>query len=137
MNVWNFTGNLGRDAETRFTPAGDAVTGFSVAVKAGFGEKATTTWVNCNLWGKRGEAISQYLVKGALVGISGECSLREYQDKEGQKKSSLEVRVNDLTLLGKKEGGNRPEENPHTPPRQQAAKRDSNFDPFADDSIPF
>jgi single-strand DNA-binding protein len=122
MNVWNFTGNLGRDAETRFTPSGDAVTGFSVAVKAGFGEKATTTWVNCNVWGKRGEAIAQYLLKGVLVGVSGECSQREWTDKEGQKKVSLDVRVNDVTLLGKKPEGR--QQSTHSP--------DSNFDPFSD-----
>ena len=43
MNVWNFTGNLGKDADRRFTPSGDSIVNFSVAVKAGFGEKATTT----------------------------------------------------------------------------------------------
>jgi single-strand DNA-binding protein len=136
MNVWNFTGNIGRDAETRFTPAGDAVTGFSVAVKAGYGDKATTTWVNCNIWGKRGETLAQYLVKGALVGISGECSLREYQDKEGQKKASLDVRVNDVTLLGKKpEGKPSRDEGYHTPPSRPEPKYK---DPFGDDSdLPF
>lgn len=102
MNNWNFTGNVGRDAESRFTPNGDSITSFSVGVKCGFGEKATTAWANCAMFGKRGDAVKAFLVKGALVGISGEISMREWQDKEGQKRVNLDVRVNDLTLLGGK-----------------------------------
>jgi single-strand DNA-binding protein len=104
MNNWNFTGNLGKDAESRYTPSGDAVVQFSVGVKSGYGDKATTTWARCAMWGKRGEAVAQYLTKGQLVGISGEVTLREYTDKDGAKRSSLEVRVNDLTLLGSRQG---------------------------------
>jgi single-strand DNA-binding protein len=135
MNSWAISGNLGRDAESRFTPSGDAVTSFSVAVKAGFGEKATTTWVNCTMWGKRGEAIAQYLKKGTLVGVVGEASLREWQDKEGQKRTVLEVRVNDLTLLGKQERQQDPQQ--ERPQEQPPAKKPvPGFDDFADD-VPF
>lgn len=105
MNVWNFTGNIGRDAEQRFIQSGDSVVSFSVAVKSGYGDKATTTWAKCAMWGKRGEAVVQYLTKGQLVGISGELTLREYEKKEGGQGASLEVRVNDMTLLGKKGDG--------------------------------
>lgn len=138
MNVWNFTGNLGGDAETRFTPNGDAVVSFSVGVKAGFGDKATTTWARCSMFGKRGQAVADYLVKGQLVGISGEVNLREYDDKSGNKRSSLDVRVNDLTLLGRRDdaGGRRTER-----PAQQAAPQSrpaqqGGFDSM-DDDIPF
>jgi single-strand DNA-binding protein len=100
MNNFNFTGNLGRDCETRYIPKGDAVTGFSVGVTSGYGDKAVTTWVNCNIWGKRGESLAPYLKKGQQVAISGELTNRPYTDKEGAQKYSLEVRVNDLTLVG-------------------------------------
>lgn len=103
MNNWNFTGNLGRDAEQRFIPSGESIVNFSVAVKSGYGDKAVTTWVNCVLWGKRGESLVQYLTKGQLVGISGEASMREYEKKDGTKGASLDVRVNDLKLLGKRD----------------------------------
>lgn len=103
MNVWNFTGNLGFDADQKYVQSGESVVSFSVAVKAGYGDKATTTWARCTLWGKRGEGVAQYLTKGQLVGISGEVALREYEKKDGSGKGqSLEVRVNDLTLLGNK-----------------------------------
>jgi len=109
VNVFCFTGNLGGDAETRYTQGGDAVVSFSVACKAGYGDKATTSWIRCSMFGKRVEAVSPYLTKGALVGVSGEFSAREWNDKDGQKRTSLEVRVNDLTLLGGKPEGKKEE----------------------------
>ena len=102
MNVFSFTGNLGNKAEQRYTQGGDSIVSFSVAVKSGFGDKAVTTWVRCTMFGKRGESVLPYLNKGQLVGVSGEFSAREWDDKEGQKRTSVEVRVNDLTLLGGK-----------------------------------
>ena len=130
MNAWQFTGNIGKDAESRFLPNGDPVVSFSVGVKSGYGEKATTTWARCAMFGKRAESVSQYLTKGQLVGISGEVTLREWNDKEGQKRNSLEVRVNDLTLLGKKDGQQAAQ------PRQQAPSQQSGGMDM-DDEIPF
>lgn len=129
MNVWNFVGNLGKDAETRYLQSGDPVVSFSVGVKSGYGDKATTTWARCSMFGKRGESVAPYLVKGQQVAISGEASLREYTDKQGQSRASLEVRVNDLTLVGKK-----PEGQQAAQPRQQAPALPD--DGFSDD-IPF
>lgn len=106
MNSWNFTGNLGSDCETRPAPSGDAIVSFSVAVKAGYGDKAITTWVRCTMFGKRGQAVADYLRKGTQVGIVGEAQLRPWAGKDGVEKQSLEVRVNDLTLLGSKQSGN-------------------------------
>lgn len=127
MNVWSFTGNLGGDAETRFTSGGDAVTSFSIAVKSGYGEKATTVWAKCAIFGKRGESVSQYLTKGTQVGVSGELSMREWEDKEGGKRTSLEVRVNDVTLLGSKDKAMTQE------PKRTARKPDQDVD----QEIPF
>ena len=135
MNSWNFTGNLGRDCDTRYTQSGDAVVSFSVGVKAGFGDKATTTWANCSMFGKRGEAVSAYLKKGTLVGIVGEVNLREYQDKEGQKRYSLDVRVNDLTLLGGK--SDRSESTPEKPQQRNAQGAPKASISDMDDDIPF
>ena len=135
MNSWSFTGNLGRDAEQRYTQSGDSVVSFSVGVKAGFGDKATTTWANCSMFGKRGEAVSAYLKKGTLVGIVGEVNLRDYQDKEGQKRYSLDVRVNDLTLLGGKQSGDSATSEKPQQRNAQGAPKASISD--MDDDIPF
>ena len=120
MNSWSFTGHIGEDCNTRFTQSGDSVVSFSVGVKSGFGDKATTTWAKCAMFGKRGESVAPYLKKGALVGISGEVNNREYQDKEGQKRYSLDVRVNDLTLLGGK--SDRAESAPSQPAKPRNAQ---------------
>ena len=137
MNSWNFTGNLGNDCEQRYTQSGDSVFSFSVGVKSGFGDKASTTWAKCAMFGKRGEAVAPYLKKGTLVGVVGEVNNREYQDKDGQKRYSLDVRVNDLTLLGGK--SDRSESAPIQPKPQQ---RNAQGAPKAsigdmDDDIPF
>ena len=105
MNVFCFTGNLGKDAETRFTQAGKAICSFSVAVRSGFGEHEKTTWVKCILFGKRAEgALPQCLTKGQKVAIDGEATLAEWQDKEGNTRNTLEVVVDGLDLIGSKEG---------------------------------
>lgn len=137
MNVWNFTGNLGGDAEQRFTPSGESVVSFSVGVKAGYGDKATTTWARCQMWGKRGESVMPYLMKGQLVGVSGELSSREWEDKQGQKRTSIEVRANDLTLLGKKEASSAPQTNREQ--HKTANAHAANGGGFADmdDDVPF
>ena len=108
MNVFTATGNIGRDAETRFIPNGEAVVSFAIAVKSGYGKSETTTWVQCSLWGKRGEAVAPYLLKGTLVGISGELSLDEYEAKDGTKNKTLKCRLNNVDLLGKKASGDAP-----------------------------
>ena len=126
MNVWSFTGNLGGDCETRYAKSGDPIVSFSVGVKSGFGDSASTTWARCSLFGKRGESVAPYLTKGQLVGVTGEMTAREWTDKQGQTRTSIEVRVNDVTLLGKKDGA-KPSERP-AKPAQQAEAYSSDFD---------
>jgi len=106
MNVLNAIGNVGKDAEIRFTPNGDAVAQFSFALTSGYGDKAITTWLNCNVWGKRAETLAPMLLKGTRIGITGELTNRPYQDKSGNEKYSLEVRISDVYFawLGKKDG---------------------------------
>ena len=103
----NFTGNLGKDAETRNTQGGDKVTSFSVAVKVGFGERQKTQWVNCAFWGDRGEKVAPYLKKGTLVAITGTPSVRAYvPNGGGDPRAELGCSVGQLDLLGSKsEGG--------------------------------
>jgi single-strand DNA-binding protein len=103
MNVLTATGNIGKDAEIRHTAAGDQVAQFSFALTSGYGDKAVTTWLNCNLWGKRAETLAPMLIKGTKIAITGELTNRQYADKSGVTKYSLELRVNDLTLFGKKD----------------------------------
>jgi single-strand DNA-binding protein len=102
MNVFTFTGKLPRDAEVRELASGQTVTQFTVPVDCGFGEKKTTAWVNCSWWSARGAKVAPYLTKGQLVAVTGEFQLREYDAKDGTKKSAPECRVSEVSLLGGK-----------------------------------
>jgi single-strand DNA-binding protein len=102
MNVFTAVTRIGADAEQRFTQGGDSVVSFNGAVDSGFGEKKVTTWIKFTLWGKRGTSVLPYLTKGAQVAVSGELANRKWQDKDGQDRYSLEVRLNDVTLIGGK-----------------------------------
>ena len=150
MNVLIITGNLGRDAETRFTAAGKAVCGFSIPMKSGFGEYEKITWVRCNLWGKRAEGgLPALLVKGQMVAVHGEASLNEWQDNEGNNHASIELNVSDLTLCGRPRNASEQGGNTLADLNKEAGGHSTkqNSDPFADspdfgdvpvdDDIPF
>jgi len=132
MNLYNFTGRLGKDSETKFTPGGMAICSFSVAVDYGYGENKGTNWIRCSLFGKRAEGkLPQYLVKGAQVAVSGELRIREYDDKDGVKRTSVEVSVDKLDLIG----GNKDGQQGNSAPQPQSNKPVQN-DPFADNCQP-
>ena len=138
MNVFTFTGRLAADAELRSTQGGDKVLGFRVANDIGFDDRKTTNWIDCAMWGQRGEKVAQFLTKGTQVCVSGEVTLREYQTRDGSSRSSMAVRVNDVTLLGGRQddqrGGGRPSSGGgNTSARTQAQPRHDDFD----DEIPF
>ena len=134
MNSLNATGGIGKDAELRYTPNQDPVCSFSFALSSGFGDKKVTTWLNANIWGSRAETLAPMLLKGTTVGIVGELTNRPYKAKDGTEKFSLEVRVNDLTLLGKKGDTSTSASNNNAP---QALKTASNADYQDEEALPF
>ncbi|WP_448187689.1 single-stranded DNA-binding protein [Azospirillum sp. sgz301742] len=100
MNVWTFTGRLGADGELRTTQSGEKVLGFRVANDVGFGERKTTQWVDCSIWGRRAESLAPHLTKGKGVVISGEVQLREYEKRDGTRGAQMSVRVNEIDFMG-------------------------------------
>ena len=98
MKNITIAGRLTRDAEFRRTPNGEPVLGFSVAVDDGYGERKSTLFFDCSLWGKRGEALTPHLKKGGSVTVSGDFSRREHDGK-----TYLTVRANEITLQGGKQ----------------------------------
>src|SRR5579862_9149861 len=98
-------GYLGRDPELRYTPQGTAVCDFSVATTERKKDKTgefqdLTTWFKVNMWGRQAEVASQYLAKGKLVYVEGRLSQREWQDRDGNTRTSLEVHGTDLQFIG-------------------------------------
>lgn len=100
MNSITITGNLGKDCESRFLPDGTAVTTFSVADSQG--RDKPSIWWSASLFGKRAESLAPYLTKGQTVTVIGNVTEREWNDKDGHKRKSMDVRVNDLALQGGK-----------------------------------
>lgn len=140
MNSITFDGRLAADAELKYIPSGEAVLSFRVASDIGFGERKTTNWFSCQVWGKRGESLQQYLTKGQQVTVYGQLTLREWTDKENVKRLSPGVRVNEISLQGGKreDGDGAPARGePPAPPKRQdptSAPKGSNTD---DEDIPF
>ncbi len=136
LNVWSFTGRLGRDAEIKHLPSGSSVLEFSPAVDVGYGEFKTTLWPRCSMFGERGGKLAQYLTKGTQVAVSGEISLREYRASDGTTKTSLEVRVNAIELIGGKRADATATSRAAPAPSRSAPYKKPAFDE-GDDSIPF
>jgi single-strand DNA-binding protein len=146
-------GHLGRDAETKFTPGGAAVTKFSVATNRRWkdqqsGEwKEETDWHNVVLW--RAENLANYLTKGKQVYVEGRLQTRSYDDKDGKKQYFTEVVAEDVLLLGGRgeggmgEGSQAPVSMPRTAARPQSAGAGPAHDDasysqgVSDDDVPF
>lgn len=133
MNNITVAGQLGKDSELK-TVGQDQVLSFSVA--DGQGKDKPTIWWRCQLWGKRATSLQQYLTKGQAVTVSGSVSQRTYTDKDGQEKTSQEIRVNDVAL----QGGKREEAQRQQQTHKERSTMDvgaKSFDDFPDFAVPF
>lgn len=128
MKNITIAGNIGKDAMTRRTQAGDAVTSWPVAVEERAGQEKRTIWFDVSLWGKRGESLSQYLTKGSRVAVSGDLSTREHDGR-----TYLTVRADQVTLLG---GGAERGNDDRRDNRSDTGNRGSQSGGY-DDEIPF
>jgi single-strand DNA-binding protein len=105
VNKVILVGRLGRDPETRYTGGGQAVANFSIATDETYkdrnGERQKRTeWHKIVVWGKQAEIAQQYLKKGSLLFLEGRIQSREWQDKEGQKRTSFEIVATNFRMLG-------------------------------------
>ncbi len=101
-------GNLGKDPELRYTPSGTAVGNFNIATNEVWtdknGEKQTRTeWHRIVTWGKLAETCGEFLVKGKQVYVEGSIQTRSWDDKEGNKRTTTEVRAQRVVMLGRAE----------------------------------
>jgi single-strand DNA-binding protein len=132
-------GNLGRDPEMRYTPSGQAVTNFSVAVNDNYtsssGEKVERTiWIRVSTWGKQAEICNQYLKKGRKVLVEGRLVTdpntggpRIWERQDGTKTASFEVSASTVRFLsqrGEDDSGS------FTPSEQNEQSDDSGDIPF-------
>jgi single-strand DNA-binding protein len=123
MKNITIAGGLGKDADLRTMQGGDKVLSFSVAVDDRNGKEKTTLWFDCSLFGKRAEALSQYLTKGTRVCVCGDLGTREHNGK-----TYLTVKADQVTLMG---GGKPREDQGGAPAGRQSGGND------LDDDLPF
>jgi len=113
VNKVILVGNLGRDAELRYTPGGAAVATLNMATTEVFKDregqkKEDTQWHRVILWGKTAETLQDYLTKGKQIYVEGKLQTRKWKDKDGNDKYTTEIRGDRVVLLsggGRGDGG--------------------------------
>ena len=97
VNKVILVGNLGRDAELRYTPGGSPVATLNLATTEIWNDKAgqrqeKTEWHRIVLWGKTAESLNEYLTKGKQIYVEGRLQTRQWDDKDGNKRYTTEIR---------------------------------------------
>ena len=144
VNKVILVGNLGRDAELRYTPGGAAVATLNLATTEVFKDregqkKEDTQWHRVILWGKTAESLQDYLTKGKQIYVEGKLQTRKWKDKDGNDKYTTEVRGDRVVLLSGGGGASRGEGGGS---RSTNADETSHAEPggsveLTDDDIPF
>jgi len=144
VNKVILVGNLGRDAELRYTPGGAAVSTLNLATTEVFKDregqkKEDTQWHRVILWGKTAESLQDYLTKGKQIYVEGKLQTRKWKDKDGNDKYTTEVRGDRVVLLSGGGGASRGEGGGS---RSTSADDSSHAEPggsveLTDDDIPF
>jgi len=136
MNIFTFTGHLGKDCEVKSTPSGTTTCEFSVAVYSGYKDNEKTTWVQCTVFGKRAEGgLPALLTIGQKVAISGELTQETWEKQNGGTGFKLKVVVNSLDLIGAREQSSQEAAPRQQAPQQQAPQQQSMDEDL--DRIPF
>lgn len=103
-NNISFVGRIGQTPEHKQVGSSEVLE-FSIANNVGFGEKKSTNWFRCTVWGKRASTLKQYMEKGKQVFITGELILRKYTANDGTEKMSPDIRVAELDFVGGQSDG--------------------------------
>ena len=134
-------GRLARDPELKHIPNGTAVAGFSVASNYSFGsgdnKKEQVSYFDCIAWSKTGEIITEYVKKGHRIAIEGRLQQRRWDDQDGNKKSKIEIVVENFQFLeGKKESISQSQEH-DKPAAKKPDPKWEDANPFNPEDVPF
>jgi single-strand DNA-binding protein len=138
LNKVILIGNLGRDPEVRYTQNGTAVANFTLATndvwtdKAG-GRQERTEWHRIVVWGKQAEIVREHLTKGKQVYVEGTLQTRQWDDREGNKRTTTEIKAARVLMLGRPDGAGEARVAAGGPPQEVVPEEA----PPADDDIPF
>lgn len=153
LNKVLLLGNLGRDPEVRYTASGKAVTTFTLATSQRWrdqdgNDQERTEWHRVVAWGRLGEIAGEYLSKGKQVFIEGRIQTREWEDQEGNRRTTVEIIASDMIMMGGSgysqprdvdERSARPSARQSRPPSeaQKKAEEGPSYPPPPEDEIPF
>jgi single-strand DNA-binding protein len=142
VNKVILVGNLGRDAELRYTPGGAAVATLNLATTEVWNDKQgqrqeKTEWHRIVLWGKQAETLQEYLVKGKQIYVEGRLQTRQWDDKDGNKRYTTEIKADRVTLLGGGGGRGSGAGMERGPASHAGGGEDPPMDPITEDDIPF
>jgi single-strand DNA-binding protein len=149
VNKVILVGRLGRDPETRYTSSGQAVCNFTMATDETYKDRAgerqkRTEWHRIVVWAKQAEIAQQYLHKGSLIYLEGRIQTRQWDDREGQKRTTVEIVANTFRMLGGRSeaaavgagaGGGSADADVHTTPAPAADEAPT--PEVSDEDIPF
>ena len=105
MNNVVLVGRLTRDPELRYTPSNVAVVTFSIAVDRNFvraGEEKKTDFINVVAWRQQADFVTKYFRKGSMIAVQGSIQTRAYEDKQGNKRTAVEVVADNVSFCGSK-----------------------------------
>src|SRR5207248_5599276 len=146
VNKVILVGNLGRDAELRYTPGGAAVATLNMATTETWNDKSgqrqeKTEWHRVVFWGKVAESLTEYLTKGKQVYVEGRLETRQWNDKDGNKRYTTEIKADRITLLGGGGGGGgrgaSMDRGGGAAPQAGGGHEEPPMEPITDDDIPF
>lgn len=146
LNSISIMGRLSSDPQLRRTASGKAVASFSVACERDFKNQQTgekeVDFIECVAWGGTAEMVEKYFHKGQMAVATGRLQLRDWTDKNGQKRRTAEILVNSIYFCGNKESGTRASsgaDNGYSAPAYQSPAPAANFVELEDDDaqLPF
>ncbi len=144
VNKVILVGNLGKDAELRYTPGGAAVSTISIATTEVWNDKGgqrqeKTEWHRVILWAKTAESLNEYLTKGKQIYVEGRIQTRKWQDKDGKDMYTTEIRGDRVVLLGGGGGGGGARQQTRTAAAAGASEQAMGepVSELTDDDIPF
>ena len=141
VNKVILVGNLGRDIELRYTPGGAAVATLSLATTDVWNDKSgqrqeKTEWHRVVLWGKTAETLAEYLLKGRQIYVEGRLQTRQWDDRDGNKRYTTEIRADRVVLLGGRGSGGGGGQRSESQDQRAPAPADVGAE-LTEDDIPF
>lgn len=145
LNVVAIIGRMVKDPELKTTNSGKSVCSFRIANDSGYKDasgQSQTNWLDVTAWGKTAEFVCKYFPKGALIAIDGCLQTRQYQDKNGQNRTAVEIVAHNASFCGSKESTSPAPQNaaqrPAAPSQRTQGEQDADYDLIEDDGdLPF